>query len=383
MKYKLTVVSLLLLGLVLAGCETLESVTESLPDKRAEYKKSRIGRTLEVPPDLTSSTVQDSLAIPDLAGQDGSYSEYRPNTNAPIGTVSYRPGVLPSQDNIRVERDGDKRWLVIEAEPDQVWPKLRDFWLESGFLLTLEDPRIGIMETDWAENRADIKDDFVRNFLKKALDTLYSAATRDKFRVRLEKVSLGTTELYLSHKGMEEVVAGQVGGGQDTTVWQPRPSDPELEVEMLNRVMVYFGVQDKKADKLLAKKVNRKPRAQLIKDSQGDASILMDDVFSRAWRLTGLALDRVGFAVEDRDRSRGLFYVRYTDPYVDDTEEEGILSKLAFWSKKDKEDKSQYIVYLREGGANTRIVVLDQEGKAIKNATATRILTLLHEQLKT
>jgi outer membrane protein assembly factor BamC len=358
------------------ACSSIESVTEVLPDKKADYKKSNIGKALEIPPDLTSSTVQDSLAIPDLAGEQASYSDYRPNSEPG------RASVLPTQSNITVERDGDKRWLVLKAEPDQVWPKLREYWIESGFLLKIEDPRIGIMETDWAENRADIKDDFIRNFLKKAVDGLYSAATRDKFRVRLEKgATLGTTELFLSHKGMEEVVQTQ-SGSSTTTIWQARPSDPELEAEMLNRVMVFFGVEDEKADRLLARKVDTKPRAHLVKDGQGGSSVVLDEEYSRAWRLTGLALDRVGFAVEDRDRSRGLFYVRYSDPYVEAGEEEGLLDNLAFWRSDDSKDKNQYIVYLRTAGENTRIVVLDQEGQPVTNKTAGRILTLVYEQLK-
>ncbi|MBT5230321.1 MAG: outer membrane protein assembly factor BamC [Methylococcales bacterium] len=381
-----------MLSSLLVGCSMFDDVKEILPDKKADYKKSRVGKGLEVPPDLTSSTVQNSLAIPDSVAGAGSYSQYRPNTNpnpnptvvaqSSTGSVNYNSGILPKQENIRVQRDGDKRWLVVDAEPEQVWAKLREFWLESGFLLKMEDPRIGIMETDWAENRADIQDDFVRNFLKKALDTLYSAATRDKFRVRLEKgAQIGTTELFLSHKGMEEVVSS-TGSSTDTTIWQPRASDPELEAEMLNRVMVFFGVEDNKAEQQLAKKQQKKARAQLIKGSQGDTSIVMDDKFSRAWRLTGLALDRVGFAVEDRDRSRGLFYVRYSDPYITGKEEEGFLDKLAFWSSNEVEDKNQYIVYLRGGAVNTRVVVLDKDGQPIKNETATRILTLLHEQLQ-
>lgn len=239
------------------------------------------------------------------------------------------------------------------------------------------------METDWAENRADIPDDFIREFLKSAVDSLYSAATRDKFRVRLEKGgAVGTTELFLSHKGMQEVVSSKSGSDAGSTIWQPRPSEPELEAEMLNRVMVYFGVEGEKAERQLAKSDEQESRAELIKDSQGDSSIVMEEDFARAWRLTGLALDRVGFAVEDRDRSRGLFYVRYSDPYVTGKEEEGLLDKLAFWSSDEPEDKTQYLVYLQGGAGSTRIVVLDKDGQPERNATATRILTLLHEQLQ-
>jgi outer membrane protein assembly factor BamC len=126
-------------------------------------------------------------------------------------------------------------------------------------------------------------------------------------------------------------------------------------------------------------------------ERDGGGSVLrLQEQFSRAWRRTGLALDRVGFTVEDRDRSRGLYFVRYVDPESDlrGKEEKGFFSKLAFWSSDDdKRDQSRdgYLVSLiggRDGDENTQVVVLNKDGERDGSPTADRILSLLHEQLR-
>ncbi len=370
----------ILMMAALGACSTLSSkldeVTSGSNNEKAEYKKSTSLPPLEVPPDLTSSTIDDTLVVPDIS-PDGTatFSDYSGERQDPQATN--QEAVLIQQENISVERDGDKRWLVIQGEPEQIYPKIRQFWLDAGILLKEENPRIGIMETDWIENRADIPKDPIRSFLGKALDSLYSASTRDKFRVRLERGDeAGTTEVYLTHRGVEEVVQGE------STVFQERPSDPELEIEMLNRLVVFFGVDDQKAETLLATEESGSPRAQLTRDGEGNAALSLDEDFSRAWRRTGLALDRVGFTVEDRDRSRGVYYVRYIDPLKDD-EKGGFLSKLQFWKDGDKPDTNEYLVsVVGEENAATRIVVLNKEGARTNSDTSNRILALLEEQLK-
>jgi outer membrane protein assembly factor BamC len=354
-----------LAGLLLtSACSTVGS------GKKADYKKSQTTESLEVPPDLTASSINEA---PDLYNASGtSYSEISKSAPA-AGT----PTVLPEKSDIRVERDGNQQWLVIQAEPDQVWPKVREFWMQQGFLIKMEDPRLGILETGWTENRADIPSDIIRNTLGKVLDFVYSASTRDQYRVRLEHgTTPGTTELYLTHRGMEEVVTGNAENRD--TKWKPRPPDPELEAEMLKRLVVFLGVSEQKAKTLLTEQSTPQSRAQLVSDSNGIMLIDKED-FSRAWRRTGVALDRVGFAVEDRNRTDGVYFVRYNDPLGAD--EKGLLSRLAFWSSDDAKAK-QYRIVLLAQGAETQIIVNNAEGKRENSSTAKRILTLLEEQLR-
>ena len=376
---------------MLAACSgTIEDTIDSvMPQREATYKSSRSLPPLEVPPDLSSATLNDTLQVPEGGTATATYSEY---AGGATREVSAQTSVLPDLADARVERSGDKRWLVLEATPAEVWPRLRDFWLQQGFLIEREDPSIGIMETDWAEQREGIKGGFIDNLMSKLSSAFYGVATRDKFRTRLERGShSGQTEVYISHRGAEEVVtqaAASSPSADDVRSWQPRPADPELEAEMLTRLMVFFGTQEEAARQQIAETRDARERARIARDGGGSV-LTLDESFSRAWRRTGLALDRVGFTVEDRDRSRGLFFVRYVDPNRDvkGEGEEGLLSKLAFWRGDEARDTSQdgYLISLiggREGGESTQVVVLNREGERDPSETADRILTLLHEQLR-
>jgi outer membrane protein assembly factor BamC len=363
------VVATVLAGLLLTACSTSGKKASG---RDVDYKQSRTTESLEVPPDLTTSTIEEAPAV--LESATTNLSEF--TAGSPAAGAST---VLPDQKDMRVERDGDQQWLVIQGAPAQLWPRVRDFWVQQGFLIETEDPRVGILVTGWAENRADIPQDPIRNVLSKVIDSVYSAATRDQYRVRLERgVAPDTTEIYLTQRGMEEVVTGTPGEG--TTTWKPRPPDPELEAEMLKRLMVYLGVEEQKAQAMLASQTERKARAQLVSGDEESMLVLYED-FSRAWRRTGVALDRVGFAVEDRNRAEGIYFVRYSDPLSSQDDDSGLLSSLAFWSSKKPEAKQYQIVLLAQG-AQTRVFVQDAHGQRENSTTSKRILTLLEEQLR-
>ncbi len=373
-----TIRSLLLLlagAALLAGC----SGGSILPDKEVEYRReTQAEKNLEVPPDLISRPRRDRLSVPDAAG-GANYSEYaQGRQNGAGGTVST---VLPEVENVQVMRDGEDRWLVVDAPPEEVWNQLLDFWQENGVLLVEQDPVAGVMRTSWLENRADIKSDFITNAIRSVFDGLYEAGTRDQFRVRLERGEKpGTTELYLTHFGMEEEVMTDTAGQGDQTVWINRPRDPNLEAEMLTRIMVHLGLsRDQASQRLAAAKAEAGKRSRLVKSDQGSALLINED-FSRAWRITGLALDRVGFAVEDRDRSKGLYYVRYNDPNAE-AKDEGWFSRL--WGSDTPIDaNTRYRIRVSGADQGSRVEVLDDQGRLDNSATAQRILTLLSEQIR-
>jgi outer membrane protein assembly factor BamC len=240
------------------------------------------------------------------------------------------------------------------------------------------------METDWAENRAKLPQDVIRGTLGKLFDSLYSTAERDKFRTRLEKgAEPGTVEIYISHRGMYEVYVNE---GKSDTRWQPRPADPELEAEMLRRLMVRLGVDESRAKTMVAAE-QRHERAKLSRATDGAGALVLEEAFDRAWRRVGLALDRVGFTVEDRDRSQGLYFVRYVDPEIDGKkkdDEKGFLSKLMFWKSGsgDKPNQAQYRIHVKTEGGSSTVQVLTREGGVDRSDTSKRILGLLYEQLK-
>ncbi len=371
-----------IMGLALmAGCGS----TSLLEGKKIDYKSAGKLPPLEIPPDLTSPTADNRFAVPDVNPQGSAmFSVYNKERAGQPQTATASSNLLPSQDKVRVERAGSQRWLVVNATPEQIWPVIKEFWQENGFLIKLEVPESGVMETDWAENRAKIPQDAIRSVLSKVMDGLYSTAERDKFRTRLERgAEQGTAEIYISHRGMYEVIEG--GDGGNRTVWQPRPADPEIEADMLRRLMVRFGVEEVRSQSLMVADGKRE-RARVKRTQEGAGSLTLNDTFDRAWRRVGLALDRVGFTVEDRDRSKGLYFVRYVDPDMDGKrkEEKGFMSKLAFWKGdgKDKDKLEQYRIQVMATSEGSAVNVLNKDGAVENSETATGILNLLFEQLK-
>jgi len=361
-----------------------------MPTKRIEYKSASEQRlpSLEVPPDLLKPTADDRFVVPDVVNPTGTatFSGYNKGQqvrkDAPAAAGS--GAVLPVSSEARVERAGNQRWLVVRGDPGRVWPVIKDFWQESGFIVNIEQPEAGVMETDWAENRAQFSDGIIRGVLGRALGTLYSTGERDKFRTRLERgAEAGTTEIYISHRGMEEVYAAE---DKSQTRWQPRRPDSELEAEMLRRLMVRLGVDQERAKTQIASATAAPPQAQLTRGTDGAGALTLNEQFDRAWRRVGLALDRVGFTVEDRDRSKGLYFVRYIDPGIDNqaASDKGWFSRFNFrlWGSAAPQKNEQYRILVRETGPGTEVNVLNKEGAREQSETARRILSLLHDQLK-
>lgn len=367
----------------LAGCSSVGTVLE--PEK-IDYKSARqvAKPKLEVPPDLTQLRQDDRYALSDSKRGTATASGYSSQAAASRGAknlVVDGVAVAPAQlADIRVERAGNQRWLVSKQTPEILWPRIKDFWQESGFVVAVDMPVVGVMETDWAENRAKIPQDFIRKTLGKVFDSFYSTSERDKFRTRLERTAEGTTEIYISHRGASEELTGQQKTG---TVWTARASDPELEAEFIGRLMAHLGVNEKLAKQAVIEPSKVQQRARIAKEGLVN-TLIVDETFDRAWRRVGLSLDRVGFTVEDRDRNRGLYFVRYVDQAADaegKAKQPGFLSRL-FSSKDEKKQALRYRIFVKDEGISSRVSVQDEQGTQVSNATGDRILSLLNDQLK-
>lgn len=373
--------------MTLAGCS--KSFDTLLPDRRPDYRQSTIAQPLEIPPDLTASTIDDTLVVPEInpAGS-AKLSAYTKERAEAQPQAKKAETVLPSQPGVTVQQDGNQRWLLVTAPADQVWPKTREFWLSTGFNLKRADPTIGIMETDWVENRADIPEDGLRNLLKKYADILYSAPTRDKFRTRLERAADGkSTEIYVTHYGVEEVaVGGTTASSSNAYLWQRRPSNPELEAEMLNRLTVYLGASEKRAEAQQAKAATTTgPRVRLVQEG-GESQLIVSEDYSRAWRLVGLTLDGSNYAVEEQNRSQGLYVVEYRDPELENQKsgDDGWFSKLAFWRGKPDAPPpgTRYRVRLAGQGQQTTVVVRNSSDQPDDSAGAKQVLDVLQQTIK-
>ncbi len=361
----------------LAGCTWTSNVFKGEKIDYQSQGQAQAAPSLEVPPDLTAPTRDDRFAVPG----DGARRVATASSEATrAGTRPVAAGVLPTIKDARIERAGTQRWMVVSAKPDQIWQTVKEFWQENGFVIDIERPESGVMETDWAENRAKIGQDIIRRTVGRFLDALYSTPERDKFRTRMETSPNGDTEIYVSHRGMIEIYKTE---GRDQTVWQPRPADPELEADFLTRLMVRLGTDESRAKQALAVGDRPAERAKIIRTGS-DSLVEMDDTFDRAWRRVGLALDRVGFTVEDRDRSKGLYFVRYADPDAGQKKPEtGIMSRVTNIFRSDApKTAEQYQVQVRDARTATQVAVLSKTGATENSVTTQRILGLLHEQLK-
>jgi outer membrane protein assembly factor BamC len=239
----------------------------------------------------------------------------------------------------------------------------------------MDQDKLGIMETDWAENRAKIPQDFIRASLGKLLDSFYSTPERDKFRTRLERDANGSTEIFISHRGMLEVYTTDRSG---QTVWQPRAADPELEAEFLRRLMVKLGVSQEQSKALVANSTTK--QVAVVATVNGQPVVQLDEGFDRAWRRTGLALDRTGFTVEDRDRKQGVYFVRY-QALTSDNAEPGFFSKLFSGSNKSNE-ASKFQIAVKSAGDKSTVSVLDTAGTPVASDTAQRIVKILADDIK-
>lgn len=352
----------------LSACSVLE-------EDKIDYKSAAKGPSLEVPPDLTQLR-KDSRFAMESASVTALDFQSAGNRVADAGTAANVLG------NAKLERQGSQRWLVVNMPVDKVWEPLREFWTSNGFILVTDAPDIGIMETDWAENRAKLPQDFIRKTLGRVLDSLYSTGERDKFRTRIERTDQGV-EVYVTHRGMAE---NYTDAQKSRTIWQPRPSDPELEIEFLRRLMVKLGTAPSAAPAASSTTANGTAptpptQAAMVSQVNGQPAIVLIDKLDRAWRRTGLALDRSGFTIEDRDLTSGVYFVRYvaTTP----NQETGFLSRLFTGSKNKPLELSQYRIALSAGDeGQSTLRVLNSDGQAAPVATAETILQLLAAQLR-
>ncbi len=331
--------------------------------------------TLEVPPDLVSPRRDDRFAMP--ASGSASRAEFDRTRAEPKKSDTT---LLPAVSGMRIERQADQRVLVVEQPAEKLWPVVRQFWLDNGFVLAVEDPAIGLIETDWAENRAKIPEDIIRRTIGKVFDRLYDTGERDKFRTRLDRSSANQTEIVISHRGVVEIAS--VTSSDVKSTWTNRPADRELEAEFLRRLMLRLGAEESRAATLMAQAPQAAPAATIVRTGSA-SSIEISESFDRAWRRVGVAIDRLGFTVEDRDRAKGLFFVRYRDPTVqDEGEKQGFFSRM-FSSRPGSESAEQYRVQVLAKGVNSSAVsVLDKNGNPANDTNAQRMLKVLFEQLK-
>lgn len=367
-----SVLALLAVALVLSSCKSVTS------NDTVDYKSTGAvrGPNLSYPPDLITAQADRRYIV-----QDGTatMSEY----NAAVKkSVQTRSNVMTGIPGMRIAKDGERRWLVVEKPAPELYPQIKDFWQENGFLLVIDSPSTGIMETDWAENRAKIAQDWIRSTIGGALDSIYDTGERDKYKTRLEVSKPSETEIYITQRGAIEKCVTDTTGSCISTIWTPRPNDPELEAVFLARLMERLGMTQEQAKAMVAAPLGPKtPKAKFVQEGNNKGYIELSSGFDRSWRDVGLALDRSNFTVEDRNRSNGVYFVRYVNA-KDVGDSKGFFSNL-FSSKDDsKLQAKKYQVIVKSTGENSaNVYVQDADGKPENTPAGFQLLTILTDQL--
>jgi outer membrane protein assembly factor BamC len=329
-------------------------------NSRIDYKEAKGLQGLDVPPDLVAPQNTGDTELPTLGGASG-------------------PGaVLPQVAGVRIARDGAERWLVLDTSADELWPRLRGFWATLGLELQMDKPELGIMETTWAENRADAPGGFMTKWIKSVFKNAYSAGTRDKYRLRLERGANGGSEVYISHYGLKEVVVpGRDELDTGNITWEVRPSDQELVSEVTSRLLLHLGSSEQVVAQLSADAQQAAPERARI---EGDALVISEG-FDRSWRRTGIALDRLGVVVEDRNRARGIYYVGQIDLSTGE-ESKGWFGSFFAAKEEQKGEQPQLQVVLRADEALTRLTILNMDGTPRQDELAGDLLQRLQQELK-
>ena len=363
---------------LLAGCSSIEN---AISGDKIDYRTSGNQRTtgLEVPPDLTQLSKDSRYQTPSGSISASTFQNAAATPAAPAASAVPTIAVQ-SVGDMRIERLGNERWLTTSLPPEQVYPQVRAFWRDNGFVLVQDRADAGVMETDWAENRAKLPNDWLRNSIGKVLEGAWSTGELDKFRTRVERNASGGSDIFVTHRGMAEIYVGQ---NAEATTWQARPADPQLEGELLARIMIKLGAKEEVARTAVASAPTSPARARVL-EGHPAATLQVDDAFDRAWRRVGLALDRSGFTVEDRDRAQGVYYVRYVDPKFAGKAEPTFFQKMFSFGKKSEDTASleRYRVTVKAEGDKSLVSVLDSKGAPENGDTGKRIVNLLAEDLK-
>lgn len=374
----------------LTGCQYLGS---KFTDEKIQYESTTTRAPLEIPPDLSQLPVDDRFTVPGktqtvTATQVADAEQARKAASGASVEAGTAP-VLPTTVVSKILKDGNERYIQVNLPPEQVWESLLDFWPSVGLQVEREDPRAGVMETNWAENKANLPQDIIRATLGKLLDSVYSTGERDRYRTRIERNEKGGTDIYITNRRMIEVYTNS---SEEHTAWQPAPADKELEAEMLTRLSLRlendFNPTQKTREEIEKTEPGLQKTAPVyisreIKDADGRTTALeIDEDFDRAWRRVGVGLDRVGLNIEDRDRAAGIYYIRYLDPdyEVKKRNDEGLFSR--WFSKEKPVDAPLYRVELHSDGDKTTVTAKPDSERTDPLNTSARILNLLQEQVR-
>jgi outer membrane protein assembly factor BamC len=372
--------SLLLLSVIaLAACS-------SGGDERPEYQGAQYYKSLEIPPDLTLNKTDKELAIPEPS--KSALTEYQ-------RASKLDEAVLPEFKGIRLKSDCGLYWLEVDATPDTLWPKLEAFWEHEGIRLLQDEPLLGFMETEWS-NRLVVDPDagfLTRMFNRMEPDQL------DRFRLRVEtSADRKHTRIYVSHAGMERFVEG--GDDDSRVIWRRRPSDPDLEREIIGRLVLFAGLSENQMESLLKNYHPYQSYVHYAENAVHDdtdpssienqvAELTMAGSMDFVWQRTLRALDRLSLTDIKADRATGTIgFTSGSDIELtqdsekrDELSESSWLMKLLRGSDDAKKTSEQFTLKLTDQGGDVRLDLLDKHGSPADTTRAQKLRQALAQEL--
>ena len=273
------------------------------------YYADKTVKSLVIPPDLTSPQSQNSFRI----------SEYVSGVNETVVSFSgseetrdKNTKILQNNSDVRVERSGQRRWLIINKSSDIVWESAKDFFRQEGFSIKKSNKKIGILETDFLENYPEIPErslGLIRSMLSKALTARYTLPIIDKYRLRVEPIDEKSTEVHLTLFSMKEKLAKS--GNVESTIWEAYEKDLALETEMLYRLMVYMtGDEVNSRQKILQASEQKNIETKVLDNFNGYAKLQFNSNLYETWDSINWALDQLNIEIEDKDIKERSFYIK-------------------------------------------------------------------------
>ncbi len=422
--------------LLLAGC--VSSVDPAAIDYRSQ--ESQTSAALWIPPDMagpvSSNDTGNTVVAPSSDQRSITWSAYQRKAHVSSGPALTTPkNDQNAQPNsaIYLKRKGAQYWLVVKGQsPEELLPRIQKFWLEQGFELenakqsdalgNMPRPESEVIETQWRNMPASVNTGFIRSNVSKIFNTAYVTRQKNKYRTRLqadastpsvkyteptERNALGasSTLIFVSQTALQEV---RTGPTKEISQWKPAPSDPFAQSLYLQRLMKALREQESLPAQAVAEKtvetgilvsedgalrgVKSDDASQKIGHSkkavkaasateQGPSLFILNQSFDRAWFEIGMALERLNFTVEDLDRTKGLYYVRYVDPHDQSIARQGFWSQL-FHGRKEKKARPYALNVRAIEDERTQIAVLTSAGVVDHSLQAKRIIRLLDSAVR-
>jgi outer membrane protein assembly factor BamC len=340
------------------------------------YLDTSLGQPLEMPPDLAKFETESSFDLPD--GFAGSNK-----------TERNKVPVLAMIDTLQLQGNGDFYWLSVEEPVENLYQQVKNFWALEGYGLIVDEPVIGIMQTEWIyKDEGDSKKDLT--WWEKILEAGDYSASQDQFKTRIERDPEGRNinRIYIAHRGTETVQEIRVGNQRrddiGTDDWHFRRSEPELEIEMLSRLMIFLGLRREAVDKQMAQSGLFKPRAWLEHNvDESSPYLILKDSYHIAWNRIHHLLQRMNFeiVVAEFERSfsgEGTLVVETES--VETVEDTGFFS---FFGDSDKRNTRKFkLSFSEETHEFTRVDLIDENGDPDSSPEGAEFLSMLFEQIK-